>query len=294
VESHLLLKNFVHYMRSESVSEATVRLYASHVSTYLQSLAISSADPTEATRDTVARYLQFMRARGNKPSSLGAHQTAIARFHAWCVEAGVASVNPLAKLIRIPKGRRVPRVLTQEQAVLLIESVVGTEPLQLRDRAMLEVLYATGLRAAELLNLRLPSVDLRARTARIMGKGSMEAIVSFGDHAATALNRWLSEGRPELAKRQTHDAFWVNCFGGPLVYDGLRRMLRQHSIAAGLPPVRPHMLRHSFATHLMERGAHLRVIQELMRHSSIRSTQIYLHLDTARLAAERTKFHPRD
>jgi site-specific recombinase XerD len=288
-----LLHHFVHFLRSESISEATVRLYASHVSAYLQAIAITSTDPMKCGRDAVVSYLNWLRGRGNNPSSVDCHQTALRRFYAWAADTGITSANPLAKRLRITIGRRLPKAITQEQAVMLLESVNGDDALSLRDRAMLELLYASGLRAAELLNMRLYHLDLGRRIVRIMGKGRVEAIVTYGEQAELAMRRWIKDGRPTLTRRETHDRVWVNCFGGPLVYDGLRRMLRVHSRAAGLPMVRPHMLRHSFATHLMERGAHLRVIQELMRHSSVRSTQIYLHLDTARLAEERGKYHPR-
>lgn len=288
-----LLEHFIHFMRSENVSEATVRLYASHVSLYLQSLAITDADPSAASRETVARYFQFLKSRGAATSTLASHQTAIRRFHGFALACGAIPTNPLAKRIPMRIPRRMPRVLDQDAAASLVDSVTGTAPLDLRDRAILEVLYTTGLRASELLGIRLSNLDLPRRTLRVIGKGSHEAIVSFGDTAARAIATYLEHARPWLAHRSSSDRLWLNCFGGPLLYHGLRRMTRERAKAAGLPPVNPHMLRHSFATHLMERGAHLRVIQELLRHASVRTTEIYTHLDSRRLAEERRRYHPR-
>ena len=288
-----LLELFVHYLRSEQVSEATVRVYASHVSLYLQSLAITDADPSAASRETVARYFAFLKARGASSATLNSHQTAVRRFHAWALESGAAPLNPIEKRIPMRRGRSLPKVLEQDAAARLVDSVAGDAPLELRDRAILELLYATGLRAAEVTGMCLPHLDIRRRLVRITGKGEQEAVVSFSEGAAIAIARYLEHGRPRLAERATTDRVWINCFGGPLLYHGLRRMTRERAKAAGLPPVNPHMLRHSFATHLMEGGAHLRVIQELLRHSSIRTTEIYTHIDTRRLAEERRRYHPR-
>lgn len=288
-----LLEQFVHHLRSEQVSEATVKVYASHVSLYLQSLAITDAEPSSASRDTVARYLQFLKARGAALATLQSHQTAIRRFHAFALDSGALPTNPIEKRIPMRGRRPLPKVLDQAAAAKLVDSVNGTEPLDLRDRAILELLYSTGLRASELTGMRIPLLDIRRRAVQIMGKGKAEALVSFGDTAATAITRYLEEARPRLGRRSTSDRVWLNCFGGPLLYHGLRRMTRERAKAAGLPPVNPHVLRHSFATHLMEGGAHLRVIQELLRHSSVRTTEIYTHLDTRRLAEERRRYHPR-
>jgi site-specific recombinase XerD len=287
------LERFIHYLRGEQIAETTVRVYASYVSMYLQALAINAVAPSDSTRDSIARYFAFLKSRGNAAATIEGVQTALRRFHAWLAESGLAGTSPLSKRIRIQRGRKLPRAISQEAAATLIESVAGADSLSLRDRAMLELLYSSGLRAGEVLGMRTGSLTPRGDGVRIVGKGSREAVVNFGDGAAERLRIYLDRARAELLGRERHEAFWVNCFGGPLKYAGLHRMLNERSKAAGLPPVHPHMLRHSFATHLMERGAHLRVIQELMRHASVRSTEVYTHLDTSRLAEERRRYHPR-
>jgi len=289
-----LLESFVHFLRAEGVTEATVRTYASSVSMYLQALDITQSDPSQSTRDTIARYLTSLKSRGHAPGTIASHQTGIRRFHDWLATQGAAaSSNPIGKRIPIRIGRKLPRHITQEQAASLIDAVSGGDPLSLRDRAILELLYGAGLRSAELLGLRMKHVDERAKAFRVRGKGNVEAIVSYGDAAADALHAYLERGRPILTIREHHDHLWANIFGGPLRYAGLHRMVGEPGAQAGLAKLTPHMLRHSFATHLMERGAHVRVIQELLRHASIRSTEIYTHLDLRRLAEERKKYHPR-
>jgi integrase/recombinase XerD len=289
-----LLEAFIHHLRSEQVSEATVRVYASHVSMYLQNLAIHDNDPANATRDSIGRYLQFTRSRGKSSATIALQQTAIKRFHAFFAsQVPTAGPNPLERRFRLRTGRKLPRWLTEDGIRALIESVTGPGPLDIRDRALLELLYSTGLRSAEILGLTLAGVSERGRTLRVTGKGSIDAIVPYGEHAHTWLVRYLEVARPQIIARESHDRLWINCFGGPLRYAGLHRMVRERGKAAGLARVTPHMLRHSFATHFMERGASLRVIQEAMRHASIRSTQIYTHIDTARLADEIRRYHPR-
>jgi len=288
-----ILESFVHYLRSEGLAEPTLKVYASAVSMYLETLSVTATEPSQASRDTLGRYFQHLRARGHGAATVHGHQTALKRFHGWLAEQGLANANPIEKRIKMRVGRKLPRFITQEQAEALIDGVKGDDALAIRDRALLELLYGTGLRAAELVNLRLAQLDQGGSAIKLRGKGGKEAIVRYGERAAEALARYLSAARAELLERQSHDRLWVNCFGGPLGYHGLRRVTRERGASIGIPDLHPHMLRHSFATHLMERGAHLRVIQELLRHSSLRTTEIYTHLDTRRLDEERRRYHPR-
>jgi site-specific recombinase XerD len=288
-----ILESFVHHLRSEQLAEPTVRVYASAVSMYLETLSVTATEPSQASRDTIGRYFQHLRARGRSSATVHAQQTALKRFHAWLAEQGLANSNPIEKRIKMRIGRKLPRFLTQEQAEALIDGVRGDDALSVRDRALLELLYGTGLRAGELVTLKLAQLDTERQSIKITGKGGKEALVRYGDRAASALDRYLATARAELLGRLTHDRLWVNCFGGPLGYHGLRRVTRERGAAIGVPGLHPHMLRHSFATHLMERGAHLRIIQELLRHSSLRTTEIYTHVDTRRLDDERRRYHPR-
>jgi len=285
-----VLEQFVHHLRAEDFKERTVTIYAYVAGMYLESLSIHGLTLADATRESVGRYLQWLKGRGLTSGTLRNYQGVIRRLHEF---AGEPDQNPLAKPYRYRRGEVLPRAVSEEHVTKLLESVAGDDPVSLRDRAILELLYSTGIRASELLGIRLDDLSLEHATARIDGKGGREAVVAFGEQAKTAIARYLERARPGMIWRGEHGRLWVNCFGGALRYGGLLRITTGRAKAAGLAPMSPHQLRHSFATHLMDRGAHIRIIQELLRHRSVATTQIYTHLDTRRLADERRRYHPR-
>lgn len=234
---------------------------------------------TSRARSTVARKLSVIR-----------------RFLRFCQENGLASVNPAAS-VRSPKTpRRLPQVLSPQQMAVLLEGIGDNGPLQLRDRALFELIYSCGLRCREVLDLRLRDVDAAACEIRVRGKGRKVRVVPVGEVALDALDRYLREVRPQLGKRaaEDEDHVFLSRAGRPLSGSDVHRRLRRHLARAGAPAgTSPHTLRHSFATHLLEGGADLRTIQELLGHSSLRTTQVYTHVSAAHLRKTYRKAHPR-
>jgi integrase/recombinase XerC/integrase/recombinase XerD len=232
----------------------------------------------DLARSTVARKLAAIR-------SLGEH----------LVRTGVAKQNP-ADLLPSPKrGSRLPRVLAPDQTSRLLDRIPATGPLEVRDRAMLELAYACGLRAEEIRGLRVDDVDFEGEAVRVRGKGNKERVVPIGEPAQRALRRYLDTARVALVGRgDTEAPLFVSKRGRPLHTSDVRRRLERWARQAGLPGgISPHVLRHSFATHLLEGGADLRSIQELLGHSSVSTTQVYTRVEPGRLRREYARAHPR-
>jgi integrase/recombinase XerC len=290
---------FLEHLRTERrVSPHTLRAYAGDLALYARSLrerglAVATA-PVAAVRGFVA---QVAATRG--ASSRARTLSSLRTLYRFLVREGLAPANP-ARSVASPKlPKRLPVALPEEEAAALVEAPEALAgPLALRDRAFLELLYASGLRVSELTGLDLESVDLPGRLVRVLGKRSKERIVPFGEAAAGALRRYLDEARPALAAgadgRRGGSALFLNYRGGRLTSRSVARRLDLAVLASGLPRhVHPHVLRHSFATHLLGNGADLRAIQELLGHASLSTTQRYTHLDWKRLAEVYDAAHPR-
>lgn len=251
---------------------------------------------TAAEADVLAvrSYLAHLRSRGLSKTSVGRHLSALRTFFRFLSREGQVSANP-ARAVATPRvGRSLPRTLSVEEASSVMEPQPdGTGGLSARDRALLELLYATGLRVSELVALDLADVDLASRQLRTLGKGRKERIVPFGGKAAFAFREYLKE-RPQRKERKDADAVFLNARGGRLTDRSVRRILDRAVRLAGLTRhASPHALRHSFATHLLAAGADLRSIQELLGHASLSTTQKYTHLDAERLIEVYRKSHPR-
>jgi integrase/recombinase XerC len=245
----------------------------------------------------VRSYLASLRKEGLKKSSAGRHLSALRTFFAWLKREGKVSLNP-ARAIATPKAdTALPRTLSVDEAALVVEARTGDDAFATRDRALLELLYATGLRVGELVALDLADVDLSSRQLRTLGKGRKERIVPFGERAKTALRAYLAvRGTlgPKSARRTEGEAVFLNATGTRLTDRSVRRILdRALREAAVARHVSPHALRHSFATHLLQAGADLRAIQELLGHASLATTQKYTHLDADRLIEVYRKSHPK-
>ena len=247
-----------------------------------------------ATTEDLERYLAELRAEGRSAATIARRTAAARSFYRHLVLLGRRTDNPAAAVPLPRKARKLPRTLSPSEAERLIDAAVGTTPRALRDRALVELLYGAGLRVSELVGLGKTDVDLEQRLVRATGKGSKERIVPLGRPAADALRRYLARGRPHLDRRRRPELF-LNAQGGGLTRAGVFLVLRRLAEKAGLDPerVHPHLLRHSFATHLLEGGADLRTIQELLGHSSLSTTQMYSHVDAARLRKVYDKAHPR-
>jgi integrase/recombinase XerD len=219
---------------------------------------------------------------------------AVRRFYAWLVAEGMVAENPTTHLESPRPWRSLPKVLASVEVEALLAAPDREKPLGARDSAMLEVLYATGMRVSELVGLRLRDLHLDAGYLRCIGKGSKERIIPLGAEARTALHRYLDGARDALLGATTSNGLFLNRRGGSLTRQGFWKILKGHGRKAGIrTPFSPHTLRHSFATHLLENGADLRSVQVMLGHSDISTTQIYTHVNRERLRRLYRDFHPR-
>ena len=289
-----------HLAAERGVSPATVRAYGQDLgrfSAFLSDFAGAAPGTLDARAvDALAirSYLAALRADGLQKTSIGRHLSAIRTFFSFLCREGIVETNPARALATPRRDKPLPKALSVAETAAVVEARDGEDALSLRDRALLELLYAAGLRVSELVNLDVADVDLSSRQLRALGKGRKERIVPFGEKAAGALRAYLPErrglgARPELRR----DPLFVNARGGRLTDRSVRRILLRALAIAGGRPASPHALRHSFATHLLAAGADLRAIQELLGHASLSTTQRYTHLDADRLIAVYKKSHPR-
>jgi site-specific recombinase XerD len=249
--------------------------------------------PAEASRDEIEGWVAELRARGLAPSSIARRAAATRTFFRHLVLLGVRDDNPAAE-VTLPRRRRaLPRALSPGEVVRLIEAANGTAPRALRDQALVELLYGAGLRVTEAVSLDAARIDLENRLVRPIGKGGKERVVPLGRQGVEALRRYLSRGRPYLNRRHRPELF-LNAQGGPLTRAGAFLILRRLAATAGLEPerVHPHLLRHSFATHLLEGGADLRSVQEMLGHADLGTTEIYTHVSERRRRETYFSAHP--
>jgi integrase/recombinase XerD len=251
------------------------------------------ASPATSTTEDLERYLAELRAVGLSPSTIARRVAAVRSFFRHQQLLGARTDNPAAELNLPRRRRKLPRTLSPGEAERLIDAALGTQPRDLRDRALVELLYGAGLRVSEAVSLEKGGVDLDGRLVRCIGKGNKERIVPMGRQAADALRRYLSRGRPYLDRRHRPELF-LNAQGGPLTRAGAFLILRRLAAKAGLEPerVHPHLLRHSFATHLLEGGADLRSVQEMLGHADLATTELYTHVSDRRRRELYYQAHP--
>jgi integrase/recombinase XerD len=249
--------------------------------------------PSSATTEELERYLAELRAAGRAGTTIARRAAALRTFFRHLVLVGVRAENPAAELAAPRRARRLPRTLSPGEAERLIEAAKGTTPRALRDRALVELLYGAGLRVSEAVGLERGAVDLEARLVRTVGKGDKERVVPIGRQAVDALRRYAARGRPFLDRRHQPELF-LNAQGGPLTRAGAFLILRRLAVSAGLDPARvhPHLLRHSFATHLLEGGADLRSVQEMLGHADLATTELYTHVSDRRRRDAYFAAHP--
>ena len=308
-----VLARFLRSLAARDASPHTQRAYATAVGSYLEWLAARGTDWRRPTRADLRAYLGVL-GEGRARSSVAQRLAAIRSFHRWATRSDLAPGDPWGAIATPRLPRRLPRVLEVEQVDALLavveadlEAVPGDDPehaalrlaLALRDRALVETAYAAGLRISELAGATLGALDLRRGEIRVLGKGRKERIGLLGRPARQALEDYLEDGRPVLLERGTATdpppaEIFLNHLGGPLGVRGLRYRFDRLCVRAGLPVgVSPHTLRHSFATHLLDGGADLRVVQELLGHENLATTQIYTHVSPGRLQAAYREAHPR-
>ena len=289
-------EDFLGYLRYERrLSDHSVDAYASDLLRYLAWLsqhgrrAIDGVTPLD-----IETFLNAEGQRGLTGRTLARRLSCYRSFHGYLLRRKKIEADPSAELEAAKTGKRLPRVLSIQEATRLVESPRGEEALTLRDRAILELMYGSGLRVSEVLGLPLEGLRLSEKYVRVLGKGKRERVVPLTGTSVKALRTYLRDARPALTGTRASDTVFLNRRGGKLSRMGLWGILSRHARAAGLERgFHPHMLRHSFATHLLEGGADLRVIQELLGHASVTTTQIYTQVDRGFLQEVHRRFHPR-
>ena len=276
---------------------SAARLAPRTVEAYRRDLADLEAwlggSPADATAEQLAAYVAQLRADGLAATTIARRVAALRSFYRHQVLLAARSDNPAAEL-ELPRRRRpLPKTLSPGEVERLIDAATGTTPRSLRDRALVELLYGAGLRVSEAVGLERPAVDLEQRLVRCVGKGSKERVVPIGREAVEALRRYLARGRPHLDRRHRPEVF-LNAQGGALTRAGAFLILRRLAGEAGLEPerVHPHLLRHSFATHLLEGGADLRSVQEMLGHADLATTELYTHVSDRRRRELYFSAHP--
>lgn len=277
------------------LSENTLVAYRNDLNAYARWLASQQqTDLTAVGRDDVQTYLAQRVAAKASPRSTARLLSTLRRFYAWLRRENRISQDPTA-LIEAPKlGRPLPKTLTELEVEALLAAPDTQTPLGMRDRTMLEVLYASGLRVSELVNLTVMQLNLQQGVIRVTGKGNKERLVPLGDEAMNWLQRYIQDVRLALLNGQTRDALFVTQRREAMTRQAFWYMIKRHAQSAGIEKaLSPHTLRHAFATHLLNHGADLRVVQMLLGHSDLSTTQIYTHVARARLKDLHARHHPR-
>ena len=295
---------YVDYLRAErNASPYTVRNYSNDLvgntkrgteKGFFQFLRLKRIDSLDdVDKHTLREYIGWLMEQGVVKDSIARKLSAIRSFYRYLTREGMLSANPLEKTPSPKLDKRLPSFLTVEETVRLLEAPDLSSPVGQRDRALMELLYASGLRVSELVSLNLGQIDLDTNEIRVMGKGSKERMVLMGEPAARALATYLEEGRPELLGEKRSNAVFVNRYGERLIERRVQKILDRYANAIDIGKrIHPHMLRHTFATHLLDGGADLRVVQELLGHANLSSTQIYTHVSKSQARKVYLSAHP--
>jgi integrase/recombinase XerD len=283
-----------HLVVERGLTENTIVSYRADLSDFIAFLCKRKvAGLDQADKDTILAYLYALQLKGRSSATVSRHMAALRMFFRFLVREGTLHIDPTADLESPKQHQKLPRVLNTEEVDLLLGQPMGGEPCGIRDKAMLELLYATGIRVTELISLDLEHIHIDNGFIRCYGKGKKERMVPLGDVAARCLQEYLDRGRPKLM-RDRNQAFFVNQHGRRLTRQGFWKILRKYAKSAGITKeVSPHTIRHSFATHLLENGADIRSVQEMLGHSDISTTQIYTHLTKNKLKEIYDRTHPR-
>lgn len=290
------IMDFLHYCQVEKgLSQNTVQSYQRDLKHYIVSLEKAGVSKTaDVERRHILDYLHAKKEEGRTTATLSRYLSTIRAYHQFALRDGKTTKDP-SELIETPKkSRKLPSVLTSQEVDRLLEASKGTTAFSRRNHAMLELMYATGLRVTELCELKSGDIHLEMGFVQCLGKGNKERIVPLGKVAAEAVETYAGNGRFELMKQKRHDTLFVNHHGNPLSRQGFWKILKGAAEKAGIDkPLTPHTLRHSFATHLLENGADLRAVQEMLGHTDISTTQIYTHVSTHKLKDVYLHYHPR-
>ena len=290
-----VFNRYVNYLEAErNVSPYTVRNYTTDLLDFFQFLKAKGVGSLKDVDKPVLRdFLSHLMEQGLVKASIARKLSAIRSFYRYLLREGMIPTSPAATTSSPKLDRRLPSFLTIEEVERLLEAPDLSKPEGLRDRAIMELLYASGLRVSELVNLNLEQVNLDTNEIRALGKGAKERMVLIGKPAAEALSTYLSQGRPELSGKKLSSALLLNRYGERLAKRRVQRILGKYANIAGIDKrVHPHLLRHTFATHLLDGGADLRVVQELLGHADLSSTQIYTHVTRSQARKVYLSAHP--
>lgn len=291
-----ILMDYLHYLKVErGLSENTINSYGIDLKLFLEYLRENEIPSfKQVNKEVIVNYMQSEKNNNKANSSILRSVSSLRKFFQYLAQEKIIEKDPML-LIDTPKKRQhLPQVLTKEEVEKLLRSPNTGQVLGLRDRAMLELMYATGLRISEIINLKLEDLHLTMGTLQTLGKGHKERIVPVGDEAIKWVNRYLEEARPKLLKQKRSNYLFLNFHGNNLTRQGVWKNLKAEVRKAGIQKnITPHTLRHSFATHILENGADLRIVQELLGHADISTTQIYTHLSNKQLADIYNRAHPR-
>ena len=292
-DTDLIIDEFISHLRVErGLSDNTIQSYSRDLIRFIR-FCHKKTSPLVVSRDDIMEYISSLHGHLSA-RSIARSISALRMFYKFLVTEGKIQDNPvrLIESMKLPAG--LPDILSRDEVDLLLSQPDTTNDLGLRDKAMLELLYATGLRVSELINLRLNNINLEVGFIRTFGKGSKERIVPMGDKAIKALKSYISNVRNRLIKGKSGSILFMNSRGRPLTRQGFWKIIKKYGTMAGIAKkITPHRLRHSFASHLLEGGADLRSLQMMLGHADISTTQIYTHVSRERLKDIHKKFHPR-
>jgi len=291
-----LLKEYEYYLKvTKNLSVHSIKGYTSDLEDYIAYLErnYSLKDPNKITKAYIKNYMAALKRRDTKASSVSRKLSAIRSFHKFLLSEKLVSENIAIQIKQVKKEKPLPTVLSLEEIELMLNLLDGEEPLKIRNKAIVELLYGSGLRVSELIHLTLGDLHINRRFINIVGKGNKERIIPLGDESAFALKTYLEKSRSKL-KKDLGDIVFVNARGSSISRIGVYKMLKQLASEAGITKtVSPHTLRHSFASHLLENGVDLRMVQELLGHEDVSTTQIYTHIHKQTLKTVFKKAHPR-
>ena len=281
------------YLKAErNVSHYTERNYTNDLMEFFGFVSESGIDTLKkVNKQTLRNYLAKLMEQKYAKSSIARKLSAIRSFYRYLMREELIGASPAATTVSPRLDKRLPEFLTQEEAKRLVESPDISQPQGQRDRALLEMLYASGLRVSELVNINIEQVNLATNEMRVWGKGAKERVVLIGEPAAAALNNYINEGRKELLGGKKNNALFVNRYGERILVRRVQKILNKYSKSIN-KSVHPHVLRHTFATHLLDGGADLKVVQELLGHADLSSTQIYTHVTQSRARKIYLSAHP--
>ncbi|SDB91773.1 integrase/recombinase XerD [Pelagirhabdus alkalitolerans] len=292
----LEVKDFIHYLKIErGLADNSVMAYKRDINKYIHFLQkqLSVTAVNQIDRDKILKFMYDLNDQGAKTATVSRTLSSIRLFHQFLLKDRILDYDPSLHIETPKKSYQLPKVLNSEEVDRLL-SIQPSDPLASRNKAMIELMYGTGLRVSELVQLNIHDLHLLMGFVRCLGKGNKERMIPLGDIAQEALTVYIEEARNQLVKKTNTDALFVNQHGRPLTRQGFWKILKKIAHEKGIKKnLTPHMLRHSFATHLLENGADLRSVQEMLGHVDISTTQIYTHITNKRLKTIYKDYHPR-